>query len=60
MICRVVVEEEDEEEDEEEQEKMKTTIKMHKTFYAMEMSRDAKWHTEWRVPTNCLTDKQTD
>lgn len=33
---------------------------MHKTFCAAEMSREAKRHTEWRVPTNCLTDKQTD
>lgn len=33
---------------------------MHKTFCAAEMSREAKRHAEWRVPTNCLTDKQTD
>lgn len=39
MNCGVEVVEED---DEEEQEKTKTTIKMHETFYAVEMSRDPK------------------
>lgn len=36
--------------------------KMHKTFFffcSAEMSREAKRHAEWRVPTDCLTDKQT-
>lgn len=41
MNCGVVVVEEDQEE---QRKKMKTTIKMHKTFYAAEMSREAKWH----------------
>lgn len=42
---------------------MKTELgkKMHKTFLfcTAEMSREAKRHAEWRVPTDCLTDKQT-
>ena len=42
MNCGVVVVEEDQEEEEEQGKKMKTTIKMHKTFYAAEMSREAK------------------
>lgn len=45
MNCGVVMVEEDQEEDQEERAErggMKTTIKMHKTFYAVEMSRDVK------------------
>lgn len=43
--------------------KVKTTIKMHKTFCGVEMSRDTEMtqrEKEWRVPTDRLTDKQSD
>lgn len=45
MNCGVVVLEDQEEEQQKkkkEKKEMKTTIKMHKTFYAAEMSREPK------------------
>lgn len=44
MNCGVVVVEEDqgEKEQQKKKKKLKTTLKMHKTFYAAEMSREAK------------------
>lgn len=42
MNSGVVVVEEDQEEDAQEQGKKMKMMKMHKTFYAAEMSRDAK------------------
>lgn len=52
-----------EKKNEEEKKKVKTTIKMHKTFCRVEMSRDTEMtqrEKEWRVPTDRLTDKQSD
>lgn len=43
MNCGVVVVEEDQgEKERQKKKKLKTTLKMHKTFYAAEMSREAK------------------
>lgn len=42
MNCGVVVVEEDQGEKEQRIKKIKTTMKMHKTFCAAEMSREAK------------------
>lgn len=44
MNCGVVLVEEDqgEKEQQKKKKKLKTTLKMHKTFYAAEMSREAK------------------